>query len=74
MATIVTCYYLIDKSKHTPSEYKIWINNLISNLKNVNIVIFTCAKDRSQIDEIVTKNRQQISRLGTNVNHVIMST
>lgn len=56
MATIVTCYYLIDKSKHTPSEYKIWINNLISNLKNVNIVIFTCAKDRSQIDEIVTKN------------------
>jgi hypothetical protein len=56
MATIVTCYYLLDKSKHSPSEYKIWINNFISNLKNANIIIFTCNKDRSQIDDIVKKN------------------
>ena len=49
MATIVTCYYLLNKSKHSPSEYKIWINNLISNLKNVNIVIFTCISNHINI-------------------------
>ena len=56
MTTIVTCYYLLDKSKHSPSNYQLWINNLFLNLKNVNLIIFTSVKHRSQIEEIFNNN------------------
>tara|TARA_B000000477_G_scaffold3642_1_gene3309 strand:+ start:2126 stop:2920 length:795 start_codon:yes stop_codon:yes gene_type:complete len=44
--TIVTCYLDIDKSKHGKENYKIWIMNYLSIIKNNNIVIY-CNCDRT---------------------------
>ena len=44
--TIVTCYLSIDKSKHGRENYKIWIMNYLSIIKNNNIVIY-CNCDRT---------------------------
>ena len=38
--TIVTCYLDIDKSKHGKENYKNWIINYLSIIKNNNIVIY----------------------------------
>lgn len=43
--TIVTCYLDIDKSKHGRDNYKKWIINYLSIIKNNNIVIY-CNCDR----------------------------
>ncbi len=57
MATIVSCYYLLNKSKHSPSEYKVWIDNFILNLKKVNLIIFTSIKSKKFIQQILEQNK-----------------
>ena len=55
MTTIVSCYYKLEKSKHTHEEYDMWIRNLIQNIKK-NMVIFTCKKDRLYLESILQLN------------------
>tara|TARA_B110000285_G_scaffold96364_1_gene109934 strand:- start:39 stop:785 length:747 start_codon:yes stop_codon:yes gene_type:complete len=55
MTTIVSCYYRLEHSKHTNNEYDTWIKNLLVNLKT-NIIIFTCKKDKSYLQNILDNN------------------
>lgn len=49
--TIVTCYYKLNKSKHSQKEYDTWIHNLLSNIHN-NIIIFTSKEDQEYLINI----------------------
>lgn len=55
MATIVTCYYKLDTSKHSQTDYDMWIKNLLLNL-SANIVVFTRQADKGYLKEILTRN------------------
>ena len=55
-ATIVTCYYRLNKSKHTIEEYTQWIRNFILHLKDANLVVFTCEKDEPFIRDLLLEN------------------
>ena len=59
MTTIVSCYYKLEKSKHTHEEYDTWIRNLIQNIKE-SMVIFTCKKDRLYLESILQLNKHNI--------------
>lgn len=52
--TVVTCYYKLNKSKHTHEEYNKWINNFLINIGN-NIVIFTSQEHFDYIKTICEK-------------------
>ena len=56
--SIVTCYYKLKKSKHTFEKYVEWINNLIFNLNNVNIIIFTNKNDELFMKNTLSKNKK----------------
>lgn len=50
--TIVTCFYKLEKSKHTYDEYISWINNFLLNLsKDLPLVIFTSKYDKTSIEK-----------------------
>ena len=55
MATIVSCFYKLDNSKHTFSQYDRWIKNFILNLRN-NIFLYTSSKDKDYLIEILKQN------------------
>ena len=55
MATIVTCYYKLDASKHSQTDYDMWIKNLLLNL-SANIVVFTCQSDKEYLNKILSRN------------------
>ena len=55
--TIVSCYYKLNTSKHSHSNYDIWIKNLLLNIK-ANIVIFTSLSDQPYLNEIATRNSE----------------
>jgi hypothetical protein len=57
-ATIVSCYYKI-KSKHSHEQYREWIQNFLSNLRN-NIIIFTSEDLVEYLKEIGKNNLQMI--------------
>ena len=54
--TIVSCYYRLKQSKHSIDEYSKWIQQFVINLKNTNMVVFTCKKDEEYIQGIL-KNK-----------------
>ncbi len=55
--SIVTCFYKLEKSKHTFQEYVEWINNLILNLNDAKIIIFTNKNDEPFMQNILSKNK-----------------
>ena len=56
MTTLVSCYYKLEKSKHTDEEYDRWIRNLLENI-NTNIIIFTCENEKSYLETILENNK-----------------
>lgn len=57
MITFVTCWYRL-KAKFPKEIYKTWINNLLSNVKNFNLVIFTDTDSIQDIEEFLKNNPQ----------------
>jgi len=57
MTTIVSCYYKLNTSKHSHTNYDIWIKNLLLNVK-ANMVIFTSQSDQPYLNEIATRNTE----------------
>lgn len=55
MTSIVTCYYRLNKSKHTFEEYDRWIRNLLENIKT-NIIVFTSEDDKQYLETILRTN------------------
>jgi len=60
MATIVTCYYVLENAKHSQTEYNEWIKNLLYNI-NVNLLLFTCKKDRPYLESILNTCSSQLN-------------
>lgn len=50
MATIVTCYFKLNKSKAPHENYLIWMSNMLSN--NNSMIIFCDAASKSTIEEM----------------------
>ena len=64
--TIVTCYLDINKSKHSKENYKTWIKNYITIIKNNNIVIYSnCENTINLINKIRNNylNKTKIVRI-----------
>lgn len=55
MLTLVSCWYIL-KSKFDINEYKTWISNLLLNVRNFNLVIFTDSKSKYMLDLFVNDN------------------
>jgi len=54
--TVVTAYYRV-KSKHDPSQYHAWINNLLLRVgSNCKMVIFTSSNLIDYMNAIIKKN------------------
>ena len=54
--TLVTCYYKLDKSKHTQKEYNKWIHNFLLNICSSNVVVYTSQENFDYIKSICDKN------------------
>jgi hypothetical protein len=55
IATIVSCYYQLKKSKHSPEKYDGWIKNLLLNVNNP-IIIFVGSAEEPYIRTIIDQN------------------
>lgn len=55
MTTIVSCFYRLQNSKHSLSEYDKWIKQFILNIKT-NIIIFTSINDQPYLINILKEN------------------
>ena len=54
--TVVTAYYCV-KSKHSPKQYQVWINNLLLNVgSNCKMVIFTSPNLVEYMNNVCQKN------------------
>lgn len=54
--TVVTAYYCV-KSKHSPKQYDMWINNLLLRLgQNCKMVIFTSSNLIDYMNAVIKKN------------------
>jgi hypothetical protein len=58
--TLVSCYYKLSQSKHTPQSYDKWINNFLLNI-DANIVIFVGKEEKEYITSILAKNNKMNS-------------
>jgi hypothetical protein len=54
-ATIVSCYYKLEKSKHSPETYDGWIKNLLLNVNNP-MIIFVGSAEEPYIRAIIDQN------------------
>ena len=55
--TIVSCFYQLNKSKHSLQEYDNWINYFLLNLQS-NIIIFVGKHEKQYIQSIIYKNNK----------------
>jgi len=55
--TFVTCWYVM-KSKFSPEKYLIWIKNLLSIVKNFNLVIYTDVKSLKLLFPLINNNER----------------
>jgi hypothetical protein len=53
--TLVSCYYKLNKSKHSLQEYDFWIKNFLLNIKT-NIIIFVGKNEMEYIKSIIVNN------------------
>ena len=53
--TLVSCYYKLSQSKHTPQSYDLWIKNFLLNL-DANIIIFVGKEEKEYIKTILEQN------------------
>jgi|SaaInlV_100m_DNA_6_1039743.scaffolds.fasta_scaffold07677_2 hypothetical protein len=65
MSTIVTCYYKLNNSKHSISDYDKWIKNLLLHLNN-NVIVFTSKVDKNYLLDILEQNNNIQYRIITN--------
>jgi len=55
MLTLVSCWYIL-KAKFDINEYKKWISNLLLNVKNFKLVIFTDSKSKYVLEPFINNN------------------
>lgn len=55
MITFVTCWYNL-KAKFPSDNYRVWMSNLILNVNNFNLVIYTDAKSKVDIEPYINNN------------------
>lgn len=56
--TLSSCFYIIKKNKYNLDKYKYWISNMLDNINNFNIVIYTNESSKYLFDKY--KNNKKI--------------
>ena len=56
--TLSSCFYIIKKNKYNLDKYKYWISNMLDNINNFNIVIYTNEESKYIFDNY--KNNKKI--------------
>ena len=55
--SLVSCYYKLNKSKHSLQEYDSWIKNFLLNIQT-NIIIFVGKNEKEYIKNIIGLNKK----------------
>ena len=57
MITFSTCWYIIDKAKFNNQIYKSWFSNLLLNVNNFYLIIYTDEKSKDMLLPYINDNK-----------------
>ena len=57
MITFSTCWYVLDRAKFDNQTYRSWFSNLLQNVKNFYLVLYTDDESKNMLTPFIHENK-----------------